>query len=159
MDFNMIKKVKIYHWLIIACIGIAILFVVISLFKGNLTTTENILFQILMLGCGLTGSYYFGRNAAKQSAQDVIKPHAKSAFRRVLSLYYSLSRLAHKIEEYKIKYKDDSDKETTKHVLEVLENMVIEQISTADDALEDWKDIVPEEVKMIIKDKKGGKDE
>ena len=35
-------------------------------------------------------------------------------------------------------------------VLEKLEAIVVEQIATANDALEDWRDIVPEDVKELM---------
>ena len=34
-------------------------------------------------------------------------------------------------------------------ILAKLEAIVIEQLSSADDAIEDWRDIVPEEVKEL----------
>lgn len=34
-------------------------------------------------------------------------------------------------------------------VLDKLESLVIEQIATANDALEDWRDIVPEDVEEL----------
>jgi len=62
--------------------------------KGNLTLLENALLQVLSLGLGLTGSYIFGRMSAREAARDLVQVNARSAFRRLLSLYTSLSRLA-----------------------------------------------------------------
>jgi hypothetical protein len=36
-------------------------------------------------------------------------------------------------------------------VLRTIQAIVIEQIATADDALEDWRDIIPEDVKEVEK--------
>jgi hypothetical protein len=132
-------------WLIAGSLIVAAIFIVISSIR-NLSTLENTLLQVLSLGLGLAGSFVIGREDAKENAKDIIKPHAKSAFRRVLSLYNSLSRLASAIEHQK---QSLSENEAGIHSLEKLQGIVIEQISTADDALEDWKDILPEELSKL----------
>jgi hypothetical protein len=77
---------------------------------------------------------------------DIVRPHAKSAFRRVLSLYASLARL-HKTM--------DSAKPTlvaTPQAIAAIErfhDLVIEQINTSGDTIEDWGDLVPDEVAKI----------
>ncbi len=70
-----------------------------------------------------------------------MEPHARSAFRRLISLYEGLSRVANVIGEPKV----DEVK------LKVIRAIVVEQISTADDALADWEDVVPEAVAEITK--------
>ena len=104
-----------------------------------LTSLELIISQIFSLIMGLLGSYIFGRQSATKAGRDIIKPHARSAFRRLLSLYMSISRVANIITASKIP-------EDTHVILEKVEAIVREQLATADDALEDWRDIVPEEV-------------
>ncbi len=132
-------------WLIAGSLSVAVIFIVISSMR-SLSTLENTLLQVLSLGLGLTGSFVVGRDDSKENAQDMIKPHAKSAFRRVLSLYNSLSRLASAIEQQKQSLIGNDD---GIHSLEKLQGIVIEQISTADDALEDWKDILPDELSKL----------
>jgi hypothetical protein len=77
---------------------------------------------------------------------DLIKPHARSAFRRIFSLYHSLSRMAVSISKVK-----ESEFSKENDVLRTIQAIVIEQIATADDALEDWRDIIPEDVKEVEK--------
>ena len=67
-------------------------FVGLAVFR-DLTTLESGLFQLLILTSGLLGSYIFGRNSARSGAIELIKPHARGAFRRVTALYNSLYRL------------------------------------------------------------------
>ena len=74
-----------------------------------------------------------------KAGREVIKPHARSAFRRLFSLYMSISRVASIISMSK-------DPENSHGTLGKVEVIVREQLATADDALEDWRDIVPEEV-------------
>ncbi len=143
--------------LIVASIAVAIIFVK-EASEQPLTQLESVTLQSITLFLGLLGSFIFGRQSAKRAAREIIKPHARSAFRRLLSLFNSLSRLATTIQNAR-----SSNIESTKDsaVLDKLEAIVTEQIVTADDALEDWKDIVPDDVSEIRKklggiDKKGG---
>ncbi len=130
-----------YHVLFLsASLVIACIFVVLTSFR-NPTTIEAALFQLLILISGLLGSYIFGKNAARAAAIDVIKPHARAAFRRLTHLYNSLYRLSERIEELK--------EEKPDHRLDLIQALIHEQIGTGQDAIEDWRDIVPEEVEQI----------
>lgn len=124
----------------------AFIFVALSVFissQRDLTSLENTLLQAFGLGLGLIGSFMFGRQSAKEAAKEIIKPHARSAFRRLISLYESLSRVGFAIEDC------HNNPESQSHTMAKLEAIVVEQLSTADDALEDWNDIVPEEVSEL----------
>ena len=105
------------------------------------------LFQVVALGAGLVGSYIVGKNAARAGALDVVRPHARAAFRRVTALYKSLYRLSVKIEELKEEGPDDR--------LDLIQALVNEHISTGQDAMEDWRDLVPEEVEEIERRSEG----
>jgi hypothetical protein len=132
--------------LIVVALAVAIFFFIVATYR-NLTGLENVLLQVFSLGAGLIGSYVLGRESASHAARELIKPHARSAFRRLLSLYRSLSRLLITIRADR--QINDSDSVTTS-ILDKLEGIVIEQIATADDAGEDWRDIVPEEVEKLL---------
>jgi len=113
--------------------------------QRTLSGLESVLWQIFVFAGGLSGSFIFGRRSAREAAREIIKPHARSAFRRLLSLYHSLSRAGTAIESAQI---SDSH-ENYQVALARLEEIVTEQLSTADDALEDWRDIVPEDVEEL----------
>lgn len=132
--------------LILASLIVAVLFLAISS-QRPLTNLENVLLQLFTLGLGLVGSFFIGRLSAREVALDIIKPHARSAFRRLLSLYNSLSRMARTIQEATEKTNPTS----AEIVLANIESVVIEQIASADDALEDWRDIIPDDVEQIQK--------
>ncbi len=152
---NKNKQTIIAVVLIAASIAVAVIFVITAL-KETLTQLEIVFFQAITLFLGLLGSFVFGRQSAMQSARETIRPHARSAFRRLLSLFNSLSRLATAIENAR-----SSKPMKDQPVLDKLEAIVTEQIATADDALEDWRDIVPEEVDEIrekFKETNGGED-
>ena len=115
-------------------------FLALNFFR-DMSAVETTLFQILTWGIGLLASYLFGRNSARDGALEVIRPHARKAFRRVTALYNSLYRLSAKIEELK--------EEEPDHRLELIQALVNEHIATGQDAMEDWRDIVPEEVEEM----------
>ena len=110
-----------------------------------LTEIEAVVFQILALLAGIGGSYIFGRRTSKESIRETIEPHARSAFRRLISLYRSISRVAQIIES-EGPPRDDASK------IDIIRAIVVEQIATADDALADWQDVVPEAVEEMRKE-------
>lgn len=136
---------KIEQWLPFLLILVAFAIAGFSIFIANqrsLTSLENTLLQAFSLAFGLIGSFYFGKQSTKDAAKEIIKPHARSAFRRLISLYESLSRVGIEIEKSK-----ESQSETI--TIAKMEAIIVEQLATADDALEDWRDIVPEEVEEL----------
>ena len=102
------------------------------------TQLENALLQLFILASGLAGSFWIGR----QSARQIIRPHARSAFRRLTSLYHSLSAVANTVETTH----DMESVEEYQKALALIEGLMYSQLSIADDALEDWREIVPEDV-------------
>ena len=110
-----------------------------------LTDLESVFLQVFSALTGFIGTFMIGRKSARNAAIEVIKPHARSAFRRLLSQYQSLHRMATIIESAQSSEMPDQDKQ----VLARLGEIAIAQISTADDALADWEDIVPEDVKEL----------
>lgn len=147
--------------------SIPIIFLMISLIVSGLfiyiastrtlSNLEMVMLQSFALGAGLIGSFLFGKQSASEAATEIIKPHARSAFRRILSLYQSLSRVATAIDSSS---KSQSPEERQVTIVKI-EAIIAEQLVTADDALEDWRDIVPEDVKeleqrLAAKHKSGG---
>lgn len=110
--------------------------------KRELGPFEIVILQFFVLGLGMYGSFTFG----KQSQHSVSKSHARSAFRRVWALYQSLSQILAEIE------RDRKKKQNSQELVQALDkvgSLLSAQLLTADVALEDWRDIVPEEVSEI----------
>lgn len=114
--------------------------------------------QVISIALGLTGSFVFGRDQSRQAAAEIIKPHAKSAFRRTRNLYLGLGRQREAIAYQGQQLRDlstgapGSEKVSLAAALgslAALDLVAVEQISTADDAMEDWRDLVPDEVAAI----------
>ena len=104
----------------------------------QLTSLESVLFQILIFAAGLSGSFIAGRNSSLKAAQEMIRPHARSAFRRLFSMNRSLQNLSAMISEMR---RDKPDQR-----LDTIQSLVNEQIWTGQDSLADWRDIIPEDM-------------
>jgi hypothetical protein len=143
-------------WLIVASVALAVITVVVSTQREPSKLAIGLL-QGITLVFGTVGSFVLGKDASREAAQALIRPHARSAFRRVQNLYRALGRQQQAIrdEQYRLaNLRGQSGGETVifeqaRASLATLEYMVVEQISTADDALEDWRDLVPDEVAAI----------
>lgn len=101
--------------------------------KRDLTDFENLLLQFIFLSIGCGVSYWVGQESVKKAAREMISPHAKSAFRRLISLYRSLSRASSTI---KSEPKSDTE-DDLQMILAKLDTIITEQLDMADDALED----------------------
>lgn len=121
------------HLLLVGSLLFAIAMVAVSTQRA-LTTVEGTLFQIVSLGLGIVW--------AEQQGQRKGLPHSKSAFRRILSLYKSLARIRTHIQGMPTHF--EIDQEATQ-ALHMLDSIVEEQLSTAEDAIEDWKELLPDE--------------
>ena len=136
---------KNFKWIVqvLICLGIlALLILVYIAATRDLSGLESVLLQIILLAIGGGVSFFAGHRSAREAAEEIIKPHARSAFRRLLSLYLSLQRAAAEIKSSQI----SELHEDHQVVLAKLDAIVTEQLATADDALDDWNDIVPEDV-------------
>ena len=125
------------------CIAFFVMVVIISS-RRILSELEAVFFQLVILVTSAVISYVLSLKSATVTARDMVKAHVRPAFRRVVNLYSSLSRLAIRIED--VKRNPDLAKE---HVLDVIDAVVREQIPTGADMLDDWRDILPEDVKDL----------
>ena len=136
------KNIKYIVPVLIGLGILALIILVIIAATRNLSGLESVLLQIILLAIGSSISFFIGHRSAREAAEEIIKPHARSAFRRLISLYNGLSRAATVIESSQSS-KPDEDYQVA---LARLEEIVTEQLTTADDALDDWRDVVPEDV-------------
>ena len=113
----------------------------------SLTPLEGALLQLFILSVGLAGSFWFGRQSAMRAAREIIRPHARAAFRRLVSLYNSLSRVAEAIKSAE----QSESVDDYRIALTRIDATVKGQLEMADDALEDWRDIAPEDVDELWK--------
>lgn len=119
-----------------------------------MTQRETVLFQIIEVALTLYGAFFVGQKSARAAASEVVRPHVRSAFRRLLSLYQALGRLQSSIDDRRSFLDGNSKKGMVDlvHVgqqLDILAVQVVADLATADDAMEDWRDLVPDEVAKI----------
>ncbi len=134
-----------YKLLIVLIVLVVLLSLVYMAVDLPFTDLENILLQIIFLAIGCSVSFFVGQKSVEKAAKEVIKPHARSAFRRLIFLYLTLRRAAAAIESAQ----HSESQENYQVILARLEEIVTAQLMTADDALSDWDDIVPEDVKEL----------
>lgn len=131
--------------LVVLAVVVSIIFIIVATIR-DLSALENTLLQVFSLGLGLVGSYILGQESARNAGREMMKPHAKSAFRRLLSLTQSLSRLAQTMESIRPRQEESPH---IPAILDRLEGIVVEQIAQAADALEDWRDVLPDEFQAM----------
>lgn len=126
-------------------IAVSAIFIVVATLR-DLSALENTLLQVFSLGVGLIGSYILGQESAREAGREMMKPHARSAFRRLLSLTQSLSRLVQTMGSVR---PESAENAQAAAIVDRLEGIVVEQIAQAADALEDWRDVLPEEFQAM----------
>ena len=114
--------------------------------ERKLSDLENIQFQVITMSIGLAGSYLLGGVTAREAAEHIVRPHAKSAFRRVMALYASLGRLHNTMDKVKSTLVPSPEAIAA---IERFQDLVIEQINTSGNTIDDWGDLVPEEVAKV----------
>lgn len=111
----------------------------------DFTSLESFFWQLFGISFGFAGSVWGGRKSISGKSREISKPSARSAFRRLRSLYLSFSQVAHNIEAAK----NSDTYEKYRDSFAEIRGIVFMQLATADDAMEEWKDIVPEDVEEL----------
>ena len=142
--------------LVAVSIGLGILTVYVGT-RTHPNTFATLLLQAITLVFSTYGAYVFAKASVEDAARALVTPHARSAFRRVRSIYEALGRLLDLIDRQSVNFNvarkpsvpDTLDYETVRLTMLMLERIITEQVSTVDDALDDWRDLVPDEVQQI----------
>lgn len=107
------------------------------------TSQEEAVGELLALIGGIAGSYMASRSA--------LRSHARSAFRRLLSMYDGLGEIARMAE--------DETPEDRELALAKISGIARVHYRTASDALQDWSDLAPQQVAELQESlMHGGKD-
>lgn len=116
-----------------------------------LTTLESMVWQIFIFSACFVGSFFFGRQSARNTARELLKPHARNAARYLISLYKSITRAAVIIEPSR-NFESYADYQIVRAYLIAIFS---EQLATADDALENWRAILKSEFNDLIQSPHG----
>jgi len=124
--------------------------------KAALSPLEAAYSHGIALLLGIAGSFWGGSLSSRNAAKEIVRPTARSGFRRVRSIYVGLSRIAKDIDSLDLE--DGAAQNTNLIAIGRIQSTVEAFLATADDAMEEWSDIVPEEVQELYRDVKSGKD-
>lgn len=141
-------RARFRFWFSLVLIAAAVAIVVVVLVTSSsrsLTELEQLLFQVFVLLASLAGAYLLGLHVERKSREWAFRQYARAAFRRVLTLYRSLTRMAEMLYREHQTGRETADQTTVAG----LQATVLEQLDTIHDALEDWRDIIPEDVRDI----------
>ena len=139
----MTKITKNLKWIVpvLICVGILVLLALIFIAATRtLSSLESVLLQIIFLAIGSGISIFGGHQLSQRSG----RVHARSALRRLITLHNGLWRAGHTLQL--------SPKETVENcqvLLARIEEIIVEQVLAAKDAIDDWEDVIPEEVGEI----------
>lgn len=134
--------------------------VAVSIFKiwlsgeRSLSQTELALFDALTLVISVIGAIWIGQQVEQGQARQLIGPHGRSAFRRATSIFQALRRFERQIQTQRESLPTRTvdgrvDVAIVEMAFDVFAAQVGEQVMAASHAMEDWRDIVPEDVEEM----------
>lgn len=141
--------------LLLLVVSVSMMIVIIlTAIDRKLSVEEAIFMQAFSLVTALVSSYLFSRLGSDKLAKEMFAPLTRSAFRRIVSLYKGVSYIAEIVDsDDDARIKDDNSR------LLAIKGIAFEQIRTANDALEDWREVIPEAVAELERDIPRGTDE
>ncbi len=147
------SKKKSNWTIIIVATALAIITLFVAAFAidksedRGLTELERTFLWVFGLATAIISSYLFTTLSNQKSALKSIIIPLRAEFRTLFSLYKSLSRIGVKLSErLQTKPSENDD------LLWKLQGMIEERILTLDDALKNWRDIIPEDVEELWRD-------
>ncbi len=123
--------------------------------QRQFTALESLLLELLVLLVGLAATMFTGYQSMQRAAAESTRQHARSAFRRVASLYAGYTRIGTSIVRQRellargVGADERIPAEVAGLSLDLLEAQLDEQFETLEDALADWRDLSPEGVTEI----------
>lgn len=142
-------------WLVAVGVLLAILTVAVAVADNELAAG---VLQAGALVFSTYGAWLLSKQSAAEAGREGVRHQARPAFRRVLNLYAAVIRQGVAVQEetsvleglaVSIDGRDYLDIAHVRGSMRRLHAMTIEQAATGRDALDDWRDIVPQEVAEI----------
>jgi hypothetical protein len=124
----------------------------------KMTDREQGLLQFIFFVGGAFLAWDIGRQSIKAGAHDVLVPHGKKAVRRIVTLASGLQGLVAMIQSEREVMRERGDANDRVPVYEVertfdiLDIQIDGQLRMVSDAVEDWRDVVPDEVESLERD-------
>jgi hypothetical protein len=123
--------------------------------RRPLSPLEQTLFSLVTLGLGVWASFVAGHEQGRQEAEARLRAQARSAFRRVVTLYGGHQRTVNLIQErlgYLLSTHATTGQIEAGRVTDaflLVQAQVVEQGHTANDSIEDWRDLAPDEIEEL----------
>jgi hypothetical protein len=123
--------------------------------KAKPTGLENGLLQFIFFASSVAVALLLGYLSAKEQAKEIVRPHGRKAVRRIVTLGTQIRSLGSviQVERERLAHQAQAGKGLEAYevekTLEVLSTQLEGQLRTIDDSIEDWRDVVPEEVSAL----------
>jgi hypothetical protein len=150
--------VRSFLWVVLAVAIFVVLYVVLisETSATSNSARENNLVQFIFLAIGVLVSFICGRQSARAAAADILRPAAKGAVRRLANLAAGLGSLGGTLNAQRL-YMEERAEENSGSVSlaevaqaqEMLEIQIKTQINTVVDAIEDWREFIPDEIAAV----------
>jgi hypothetical protein len=142
---------------IAAVLGLIILFVLTVVVTGNEKASEfsKGLLQFIFFVAAALLAVDLGRQSLKEGASEVLDAHGRKAVRRIVRLGVAIGGITSAIDTQRQLMRGRSGETgevavfEVEGTLDVLEHEVLAQLGIVEDAIEDWRDVVPSEVEAI----------
>lgn len=141
-----------------AVLGLIGLFALTVVVTGNEHASElsKGLLQFIFFAAASGLAIDLGRQSLKQGTADVLKPHGLKAVRRIFRLGQAIGSFSGAIAtQRELMQRRGEEQNGNVEIFEVegafatLESYVTAQLGIVEDAIEDWRDVVPSEVEAI----------
>lgn len=153
--------IRDHGWLLATCVTFVILLAITVQItsRDESTNLENGLLQFILFAAGVMFSFYSGRQTVRATTQEVLRPHGTKSVRRLLTLLAGIQTFSVVIDQERIAIEDAADPEANTvslaaatHSFNVIQSHIPGEIRTVGDALEDWRDVVPEQVDELMRE-------
>jgi len=126
--------------------------------RSSTTNGESALWTFILFVIGLAATFYFGRKSVSEAAADVVRPQARSAGRRIITLGKGIGLFRAAMREQHSAARHAATENggnvpiaSIELAYATLDLQVEQQMLSVIDALEDWREFDPEIVNELRK--------
>ena len=154
-DHDSPSRTSIRRGFIAASVAVVGLTVLTSMHRP-LSSLESALLQSVSLALSVWASFAAGQISGHDQRAREMRAPVKSAFRRTVRIYQGIGRQGQSIEgrRQRLHYLAEASSGSVPiseidAALDLLTTQVQEQLGTVDDAMEDWRDLAPDQVGRV----------
>ena len=158
------EKPRDRHWYLVrigallALIALLVLTIYVTSRK-DANNTETGLWTFILFAIGLGVSFYFGKKSVTEAAADLVRPQARSAARRLVTLGRGIGAFRQVLDQHRRAARTTAESnngaipiEDFDLVCETLDIQVQLQTKMVIDALEDWRQFDPDFANELMED-------